>query len=218
MTPRTKETLTGPLDQLAALRRNPLFSHKIALDSCVGSILSVVGPEALFARLDVKIMGNPQIDGDIPLQWIFPILESKMDKNVSVGIFFRQLANMADKMYTEASKLDKLQSAVYFALYREIWALFPQFCQNLVDPATDFLRPAYAKGLNSILESTSEQHRDIKQHVISGLRKLAIFSLLEGKDEYKKVMAKFAPNYLKTLLHMYRAKELAANVMSAAKV
>ena len=30
-------------------------------------------------------------------------------------------------------------------------------------------------------------------------------------------MAKFAPNYLKTLLHMYRARELGANVMSAAK-
>ena len=169
MTPRTKETLTAPLEQLAALRRNPLFSHKIALDSCVGAILSVVGPEAFFARLDIKISGNPQVDGDIPLQWIFPILESKMDRNVSVGIFFRQLANMADKMYTEAAKLDKLQSAVYFALYREIWALFPQFCQNLVDPATDFLRPAYAKGLNSILESTSEQHR--QRSVICGRQK-----------------------------------------------
>jgi len=89
---------------------------------------------------------------------------------------------MADSMLTAAGKLDKFESAVYFTLYREIWSLFPKFCQNLTDGPYEFLKPAYAKGLNSILESKQNHHLEIKQFILTGLRKLAMFSCQDGNE------------------------------------
>lgn len=215
---KSVDMLTRPLDTLCPLRLNPLFSHKIALDSCVGSILSIIGPGPFLTKLPIKITGDPSQDGQvIELNWIIPIFETKMNRNISTGVFFRRLANMADAMFTEAAKLDQFQSAVYFSLYREIWALFPKFCQNVTDQPTDFLKPAYAKGLNSILESSADHHGEIKQYILSGLRKLCMFSSQPENGEYKTVMKKFSPNYVKTLLNMYRANDMSANVMSCAK-
>jgi hypothetical protein len=62
------------------------------------------------------------------------------------------------------------------------------------------------KGLNSILESGDEHHQQIKQFVIGGIRKLAVYANQPENDEFKATMAKFAPNYLKTLLELYRTK------------
>ena len=70
--------LASPLKLLAQLRLNPLFSHKIALDNCAGSILSCVGPAAFLNVLPIDISGNPETDGDLPYKWIIPILESKL--------------------------------------------------------------------------------------------------------------------------------------------
>jgi len=42
--------------------------------------------------------------------------------------------------------------------------------------------------------------------VISGLRKLAVFANQPEKAQFKATMAKFAPNYMKTLLELYRTK------------
>ena len=98
------DLLTEPLSTLSGLRRNPLFSHKIALDSCVGAILGAIGPGELFEKLGVKITGDPAQDGEIEFKWIFPILETKLDRNVSVGVFFRTLASMADGMHKKAQQ------------------------------------------------------------------------------------------------------------------
>ena len=68
------------------------------------------------------------------------------------------------------------------------------------------LRFQTLKGLNSILESGDEHHQQIKHFVISGIRKLALYANDPEKSEFKAIMSKFAPNYLKTLLELYRTK------------
>jgi hypothetical protein len=74
--------------------------------SCVGSILSTVGPEHFFNRLDLKITGVPAEDSDIPLKWLLPIVETKLSRNVSISVFFRKFASMADNMIKNALNLE----------------------------------------------------------------------------------------------------------------
>jgi len=81
--------LARPLESLTPIRRNPHFSHKIALDSCVGAVLAVIGPKIFLNKLPLQISGVPSRDGDIELKWILPIIETKMDRNVELGVFFR---------------------------------------------------------------------------------------------------------------------------------
>lgn len=80
LTPGAIEFLLEPLDGLKQLRANPLFTHRIALDTCVGEILSVLGPRHFLSKLPMEISGNPEEDGDIPLRcgWLLPIMESKL--------------------------------------------------------------------------------------------------------------------------------------------
>ena len=73
-----QDFLAEPLITLAHLRLNPLFDHKIALDTCAGAILSCVGPEAFLKVITLEISGNPEADGELPYKWIIPVLESKL--------------------------------------------------------------------------------------------------------------------------------------------
>ena len=242
------EFLVKPLDGLNKLRQNPLFNHKIALDSCVGSILALVGPKHFLNALPISISGDPADDGDIPARcgWLIPVFEAKLERRVEVAVFFNYFAKMADTMIKATENLDKYQAPIYLTLYREIWALFPKFCQNPSDLARDFLKPGAAKGLNAVLESDADNHKgassnyshvfsnlyfnnriiplkEIKPLVLSGIRKLVRFALRKSKDEkhpsndYKLVMEKYSKNYLKTLLNMYRTNDQSVLAMSTAK-
>ena len=200
-------------------RQNPLFDHKISLDTAVGSILSVVGPRYLLQKLPLEITGDPAHDGDIPARcgWILPILEQKLNKRVELNIFFTVFAQLADRLVKASANLDKYQAPVYQTLYREIWALFPKFCQNPIDTPENILKPGSAKGLNSILESESDNHKEVKGYVLSGLRKLAVLSLQDDKKAHRAVLEKYSKNYLKTLLNLYRSKDYSAAALSTAK-
>ena len=74
--------LLEPLEGLKQLRSNPLFNHRIALDTAVGEILGVVGPRAFLGKMPLSIEGEPDADGDIPLRcgWLLPIMETKMSQ------------------------------------------------------------------------------------------------------------------------------------------
>ena len=87
---------------------------------------------------------------------------------------------------------------------REIWSLFPKFCNSPADSPDALLKPGSAKGLNSILESKSDNHAEIKSYVLSGLRKVAIFCSSNENKAYQQLIGKYAGNYLKTLLNLYR--------------
>ena len=106
---------------------------------------------------------------------------------------------------------------------REIWSLFPEFTVSPVDTVDALLKPGSAKGLNSIMESKSDNHAEIKPFVLSGLRKLAIFCQQHENAEYQALIGKYGANYLKTLLNLYReddenrATGMTAVVMSTAR-
>ena len=72
--------------------------------------------------------------------------------------------------------------------------------------------------MNSILESKSDNHAEIKPFVLSGLRKLAIFCRENEKEAYQQLMTKYSANYLKTLLNLYREEgDHQAAAMSTAR-
>ena len=175
--------------------------HINELDYVVGKAIRKMGPRIVLEHVDLQITGEER-SYDFERSWLLPVLRDNV-QNTDLAFFIEDFLPLAEKCRDRSHKCmnydDKIGKKIFETLEFQIWSLLPGFCNGATDLEKSF-RPLFAKLLGERLSI----RKDLRMDILSSLRQL-ISKNLEHETN-RKVMAKYAKNYLPILYTIYVQK------------
>ena len=175
--------------------------HVNELDYVVGKAVRKMGPRVVLAQVDLQITGD-ESSYDFQRSWLLPVLRDNV-QNTDLAFFIDYFYPLAERCRLRSHKCinydDKIGKKIYETLEFQIWSLLPGFCNGATDLGESF-RASFAKKLGDQLKI----RKDLRMDILSSIRQLISKNLEHEKN--RRVLAKFATNYLPIFYILYTTK------------